>query len=141
MHKKVIKKIKQHFFLQVKKTPILAAGFFKKNLAQIVLIFFLIQISVGMSRLPFLNIIPNFLYYELGVVIFIALVIFRVSIPNRRVIHITLYLFAASIVTEIFDIKKVSEIIGFIAFVLILFIVVREIIKNRKTLANELITK
>lgn len=115
-----------------------ATNFFKDNLAQLVLLLILFQSLLILQDLPFINLIDNFEYYSLAFLLFLAMIFFRIAIPNRKVVYVVLIIFALAIFTTILDLKDVNTIFGFVLFTLLLFIVFRELVRNRQELKGEI---
>lgn len=110
--------------------------FFKDNLAQIIFLVFLLQFLMFAKSLPYINLINNFEFYIIGLWLFLSMIIFRVIILYERVLQIVLGLFIAAAIVTIFDQGLLADLLGFIIFVLLLLIVGRQILQERKDLKN-----
>ncbi len=109
-------------------------AFFKDNLSQIIFLVFFIQILLGAESLPYINLIKNYEFYVTGLFIFLAMLIFRVIIPYERVLQIVLGFFIVASIVTIFDQTIISDLLGFIIFVLLLLIVGRQILREKEDL-------
>ena len=108
--------------------------FVKENIIRILVvlgIFIVLEIS---KSFPYINIIPNIDFLIVGFTLFLAVTLFRVSIPNRSIILIVLFLFAIATLVTIVELKDIVEMIGFIIFVLLTIVVVRQIFLERRKL-------
>lgn len=108
--------------------------FFRKNLTQIIIIALVSSMFVVLKSLPYFNLIPNLEYIGFGFVLFMVLVLFRVSIPNRSVILIVLSLFLLAAVLSIAGSTKVNELVGFVIFMLVFLTVIRMVAADRDKL-------
>lgn len=110
--------------------------FFKDNLAQIIFLVFLLQFLLAAKSFPYINLINNYEFYAIGFFLFLSMIVFRVIIPYERIVQVVLLLFGVAAVVTIAGQKAASELIGFVTFVLILFIVGRQILRERDDLKN-----
>lgn len=110
--------------------------FFKDNLAQIIFLVFLLQFLLAAKSFPYINLINNYEFYAIGFFLFLSMIVFRVIIPYERIVQVVLVLFGVAAVVTIAGQKAASELIGFVTFVLILFIVGRQILRERDDLKN-----
>lgn len=115
----------------------LATDFFKKNLAQIVLLFFIFQLLMFARSLPYINIVENYVFYCIAILLLIAVLLFKVSVPNKILIQFTLALFIVAMFTTIFALSKISDLLGFIIYILIFFVVTRKVVRERNQLKHE----
>ncbi len=109
-------------------------AFFKENLAQIIFLIFLLQFLLAVKPLPYINLINNFEFYSIALLLFLSMVIFRVIIPYKRIIQIVLVLFAVAALFSLFEQIPVSDLIGFIIFVLLLLVVGRQMLREKNDL-------
>lgn len=108
--------------------------FFKDNLAQIIFLVFLLQFLLSAKSMPYINLINNFEFYSIGLLLFLSMIIFRVIIPYRRTIQIVIVLFAVAAFVSVIEQVAISELIGFITFILLLLIVGRQILREKEDL-------
>ena len=108
--------------------------FFKVNLAQIIFLVFLLQLLLAAESLPYINLINNFEFYSIGLLLFLSMIIFRVIIPYHKTIQIVLVLFIAAAFVSIIEQVAISELIGFVTFVLLLLVVGRQILREKDDL-------
>lgn len=112
----------------------LVSNFVRKNLAQVVIIIGSFVVLEIIQSFPYINIIPNYQFLVIGFILFLSVVLLRVSIPNKKIIFAVLILFVAASLTTIFDIKPVSNLIGFVIYVLLAIIIIRQIANDREKL-------
>lgn len=122
IHKKIIKILDR------------ATGFVRHNLAQIVIIVGLFLVLEVIQTFPYINIIPNYQFLVIGFTLFLAVALLRVSVSNKQIILIVLALFSVAVITTIFDIKLMSGLIGFATFVLLVIVIIRQILQDRRKL-------
>ena len=111
--------------------------FFKLNLVKIIIlisVFILLQI---VRIFPYVNLIPNVQVLIIGFIVFLALLIFQRSIPNRNVVWIAVGLFLIAAISTIFEQTEFADLIGFLLFVLLSLIVLRQIVSDRSELKKE----
>lgn len=108
--------------------------FFKDNLAQIIFLVFLLQFLMFAKSLPYINLINNFEFYSIGLLLFLSMIIFRVIIPYHKTIQIVIVLFVAAAFISVIEQVAISDLIGFITFVLLLLIVGRQILREKDDL-------
>lgn len=108
--------------------------FFKENLAQIIFLVFLLQFLLSAKSMPYINLINNFEFYSIGFLLFLSMIIFRVIIPYRRTIQIVIALFVVAALATIVEQVAISDLIGFITFVLLSLIVGRQILREKDDL-------
>ena len=105
--------------------------FIRENLVQIVIIgglFVLLQI---IKSFPYVNIIPNYQFLVIGFILFLTVILLRVSISNKKITFIVLILFFLAALSAIFDLALISDLIGFVVFVLLTLVVVSQIVRDR----------
>jgi len=110
------------------------SNFARDNLTQIVIIgglFIFLEIA---KSLPYVNIIPSYQFLVIGFIIFLTVVLFRVAVPNKNLVLAVLILFGVAAITTIFEMAQVSEIVGFIIFVLLAIVIVRQFANDREKL-------
>lgn len=112
----------------------LTSNFVRKNLAQVVIIVGSLVVLEVIQSFPYINIIPNYQFLVIGFILFLSVVLLRVSIPNKKIIFVVLILFVVASLTTIFDIKPVSNLIGFVIYVLLAIIIIRQIANDREKL-------
>lgn len=108
--------------------------FFKDNLAQIIFLVFLLQFLLSAKSMPYINLVNNFEFYSIGLLLFLSMIIFRVIIPYHKTIQIVIVLFAVAALVSVIEQVAISDLIGFIAFVLLLLIVGRQILREKEDL-------
>lgn len=108
--------------------------FVRQNLAQIVIIVSLFVVLELIKSFPYVNIIPNYQFLVLGFILFLTVVLLRVSLSNKKIILFVLILFMLASFITIFDVRPISDLIGFIIFVLLTLVIIRQIANDRKNL-------
>jgi hypothetical protein len=109
-------------------------GFFRKNLAEIIFLVFSFEILLAAKSLPYINLIKNYEFYVTALFLFLAMVIFRIIIPYRKVVQIILSLSVIAAILSILGNDSSANVMGFVIFILILLIVVKQIFEERKDL-------
>ncbi|MEK7518127.1 MAG: hypothetical protein AAB583_06315 [Patescibacteria group bacterium] len=111
-----------------------ASIFIRENLAQIVIIVGAFVLLEVIQSFPYINIIPNYQFLVIGFTLLLAVVLLRVSISNKKIMLAVLVLLFLGAIITIFDIEKILELVGFVAFVLLVFIIIRQIVNDRESL-------
>lgn len=109
-------------------------SYVRQNIAQIVIIVGVFVTLEVIQSFPYINIIPNYQFIVIGFILFLSIVLLRVSIPSKKIILAVLVLFVAASITTIFDVKPVSDLIGFVIFVLLAIAIIRQIANDRENL-------
>ena len=110
--------------------------FVHKNLVQIIIIggtFIFLQL---IKSFPYINIIPGYQYLVIGFMLFLAAIFFGSIFTNKNILTGALILFAIAPVMIIFEMKVISELLGFVIFMLIT-ITLRQVIIDRKEFKKE----
>lgn len=108
--------------------------FVRQNLTQMVVILGTFVFLEVIKSFPYINIIPNYQFLVIGITLLLSVVLLRVSISNKKIILAVLGLFFLASITTIFDIKPISDLIGFIIFVLLALVIIRQIANDRENL-------
>jgi len=108
--------------------------FFEDNLAQIIFLVFLFQILLGAKALPYINLVKNYEFYVIGLSIFLSMIVLRVVIPYKRIIQIILGLFTVAAIVSLLEQNAISDLIGFLTFVLLLLVVLGQILREKDDL-------
>lgn len=106
----------------------------RENLAQIVIIIGTFVFLEVIQSFPYINIIPNYQFLVIGFILLLSVILLRVSIPNRKIILIVLFLFATAALLSILDIKPIANLIGFVIYILLAIIIIRQIVNDREEL-------
>lgn len=106
----------------------------RQNIAQIVIIVGVFVTLEVIQSFPYINIIPNYQFLVIGFTLLLGVVLLRFSVSNKKIILLVLALFCIAIITTIFDIKRISDLIGFIIFVLLTIATFRQIFQDRRKL-------
>lgn len=109
-------------------------SYVRQNIAQIVIIVGVFVTLEVIQSFPYINIIPNYQFLVIGFTLLLGVVLLRVSVSNKKIILLVLALFCIAIITTIFDIKRISDLIGFIIFVLLTIVTFRQIFQDRRKL-------
>jgi hypothetical protein len=110
------------------------SDFVRENLVQLAIIGGLFVFLEIIQTFPYINIIPNYQFLVIGFMLFLTVVLLKVSVSNRKIISAVLILFLFTPILEIFDIKRVSDLIGFVAFILLTIVIIRQIVIDREKL-------
>ncbi len=111
-----------------------ASIFVRANTTQIVIIVGTFVFFEVIQSFPYINIVPNYQFLVIGFTLLLSMVLLRVSISNKKIMLAVLILFFLAAIITIFDIKRILDLIGFIIFVLIALVVIRQIINDREKL-------
>lgn len=122
-----------NFKKKIKGTKAALILFVKENFAQLFIIcgvFVILQITRG---LPYINLIPHYQELIVGLCLFLTIVLLPIFSSTKNLSWLILSFFVIGALTEMFGAKEISELIGFIVFIL-LAISLRYIFKERKSL-------
>ncbi|MGYP001568004184 len=108
--------------------------FVRANIAQVVIIVGTFVFLEAIKSFPYINIVPNYQFLVIGFTLLLSVVVLRVSISNKKVMLVVLILFFLAAIITIFDIKRISDLIGFIIYVLLVLVIIRQIINDRESL-------
>lgn len=112
--------------------------FFKQNLVKIIILISIFLLSQVIRTFPYVNIIPNIQFLIIGLIVFLGLLFFQKSISNRNVVWIIVGLLLVAAVSTIFEQIEFADLIGFLVFVLLSLIVLRQIVSDRRELKKDL---
>lgn len=108
--------------------------FIKDNLIRI-LIILAIFISLEVSKsFPYVNLIPNVDFLIVGFTLFLSVLLFRVTIPNKGIILVVLFFFIVAMLVSIVELGDIAEMIGFVIYVLLSIMIIRQVFAERKKL-------
>lgn len=108
--------------------------FVNKNIIRIIIIlgtFIFLEIS---KSFPYINLIPNVDFLIVGFTLLFAVVLFRVTIPNKGIILVVLFFFIVAMLVSIVELNDIADMIGFIIYVLLSIMIIRQIFVERKKL-------
>ncbi|MBI4091591.1 MAG: hypothetical protein HY427_00060 [Candidatus Levybacteria bacterium] len=111
-----------------------ATDFVRKNTVQVVIIVSCFAVLELIQSFPYVNIIPRYQFLVISFVLLLSVVLLRVFISSKLINYVVLALFVISIFTAILDIEQISNLIGFVAFVLLSIMVIRQIFQDREKL-------
>ena len=109
-------------------------GFFKSHLAGIVFLFFIFQLFAFFNTLPYFNLIGHYFYFVFGLLWIVFLLLFKKYIRNIFILIGGVSMFILAIPMALFEIEFLTEMFGFIAFLLIGTYVIRQIFFEREQL-------
>lgn len=109
--------------------------FFRAYLPHIVFLVFTFQFLSFLNTLPYFNIINKYYYYVVALLWIFANFLFKEYITNRRILISGIIMFIIAIIPVMFEQNEPSDILGFVAFILIFTYVVREIVDQRDILS------
>lgn len=110
--------------------------FVQKNFVQIVIVSGIFTFLELIKSLPYINIIPSYQYLVIGFTLFLITIFFGAIITNKKIITGALILFVIAAVTTIFELEAISELLGFVIFIL-LAITLQQVIIDRKEFKQE----
>jgi hypothetical protein len=110
--------------------------FVQKNLVQLAIIGGLFVFLEVIQTFPYVNIIPSYQFLVISFILLLTVILLRVTISNKIIICFVLILFVISAVVAIFDIKRILDLIGFIIFILLAIVIVRQFLIDRKKFKN-----
>lgn len=126
MFDKIKKKIKELY--------VRALGFFRTYLAHIVFLVFTFQLLSFFNTLPYFNIINKYYYYVFAILWILSNFLFKKYITNKRILITGVNMFIIAVPMAIIEVDFLSDILGFVAFILILTYVLRQVFSERKVL-------
>ncbi|MBI5122571.1 hypothetical protein HZA75_01805 [Candidatus Roizmanbacteria bacterium] len=106
--------------------------FVRKNLAQVIIVGVSFSFLEVIKSFPYVNIIPNYQYLVVGFIVILIAFIFGILIPSKNIVKTIIFFFILASITTIFEIEMIENLIGFIIYLLLFFVVFREVIKRRK---------
>lgn len=110
--------------------------FIKGNLIQILIVlavFIFLEIS---KSFPYINLIPNIDFLIVGFTILLAVLVFRVTIPNKAIVLVVVFSFVAAAFFTIVELMDIADMTGFIIYVLLSIMIIRQVLRERKDLKN-----
>jgi len=113
-------------------------SFVRNNIGQVIIVggaFIFLEV---VKSFPYVNIIPSYQFLVIGFVLFLTAIVFRDIISDKIITIMVISLFAAAAVVSIFEQSLIADLIGFIIFILLLFVGLRGVISNRKIFKREL---
>lgn len=119
---------------KVKETQDKISIFVKENIIRILVvlgIFIFLEIS---KSFPYINIIPNIDFLIVGFTLMLAIFLLRVTIPNRGIILIVLFSFVLAMAATIIELSDIADMIGFVIYVLLSIMILRQVFAERKKL-------
>jgi len=112
--------------------------FVRDNLVQIIIIGGSFVFLEVIKSFPYVNIIPSYQFLVIGFVLFLTALMFRQMISDKIISIFVIFLLAISVFVTIFEQTIISDVIGFVIFVLLSFVVLRGIASNRKDFKKEI---
>ncbi len=112
--------------------------FVHNNIARVIVVggtFVLLEV---VKSFPYINIIPSYQFMVIAFVLFLAAIVFRDIISDKIIIITVISLFAAASVVSILNQPLIADLIGFIIFILLVFVVLRGTINSRRTFKKEI---
>ena len=112
-------------------------SFVRNNIGQVITVggvFILLEV---IKSFPYVNIIPSYQFLVIGLVLFLTAIVFRDIISDKIITIMVISLFAGAAVVSIFEQSLIADLIGFIIFILLLFVALRGMISNRKFFKRE----
>lgn len=112
--------------------------FVQENLVRLAIVGGLFVFLEIIQTFPYVNIIPSYQFLVIGFILFLIVIIFNEAFSNKRILFFITTLFAIASITAIFDLKRISDLFGFMIFVLLILVTLRGIIADRKKLKEEI---
>ena len=109
-------------------------NFFKTYLAHIVFLVFTLQLLSFVSNLPYFNLINKYYYYVSGILWVFSNLLFKKYITNRKILIGAMVIFAIAMPIAVVELDFLSDILGFVAFLLLFTYVLRQIFEERQSL-------
>lgn len=119
---------------EIKEVSDKVALFIRDNLIRIFIvlaIFIFLEVS---KSFPYVNIIPNIDFLIVGFTLLLAVALFRVAIPNKGIILVVLFFFILAMIVSITELNDIADMIGFIIYVLLSIMILRQVFVERKKL-------
>lgn len=111
-------------------------SFFKAHLPEIVFLVFVLQLLVSLNALPYFNIINKYYYYVTAFIWVLLNILFKEYITNKKILTIGIITFIIAIPFVVLSLDPISEMFGFLAFLLLFTYVIREIFTQKNLLRN-----
>lgn len=109
-------------------------SFFKTYLAHIVFLVFSFQLFLIFNSLPYFNLLSRYYYYVFGILWLFSLLLFKKYITNKFILISAITMFILAIPISIVEFELFNDILGFVAFLLILTYILRQIVLERENL-------
>lgn len=110
--------------------------FITDNFQKIVLLVFIWQFFVLIRNLPYLNVVTSYYAYVCVILAFCAWLLFYKYITNKMILAIAFGAFVIAFPFVAFDAQKISEPLGFIAFVCLVIGIIQKMFQERKHLSQ-----
>lgn len=119
---------------KIKDIYILGLGFFKSHLAHIVFLVFSFQLLSVFNTLPYFNLLGKYYYYVFAILWVFSLLLFKTYITNKFILVTGILTFVLAIPASIVEFELVSDILGFVAYLLIFTYILRQIFFDKQNL-------
>lgn len=108
--------------------------FVKENLIQILLVFAVFIFLEISKSFPYVNLIPSVDFLIVGFTILLAVLVFRVTIPNKVIALVAIFLFVAAAFFTMVELMDIADMIGFMVYVLLSIMIIRQVLQEREDL-------
>lgn len=108
--------------------------FFENYLPHIVFLVFTFQVLLLIGALPYFNILRNYYYFAFGILWILANILFKKYITNRKILILGIMMFVIAIPAVLINLESAADSIGFVAFLLLLTYVLRQLFIERRDL-------
>lgn len=112
------------------------SNFFKAHLPEIVFLVFISQLLISLNALPYFNIISKYYYYATAFIWVLLNILFRRYITNKKILILGITTFIITIPFTVLGLDPISEALGFLAFLLLITYIIREIFTQRNLLRD-----
>jgi len=110
--------------------------FIKNNFIPLVALLLIFQLLEWIHTLPYINIVSNYQLYEIVIIAAVVWMFFYTYVTNRGILITAMLSFLLAIPATILKIDVISEILGFISFILLCIMLLQRIYRERKILRN-----
>jgi hypothetical protein len=111
-----------------------AKGFIINNFPQLITLVFLLQLLIAIRDFPYINIIDNYYIYVFMLVFFLAWVFFYKYFTSKRMLVMAIVFLALAYPTVVLHMTQVSELLGFVSYILLVMAILQKIVTEKKLL-------
>jgi hypothetical protein len=125
------KKLVNNYYQRSKKA-------FLENFPQIIILILLAQLLLAVHSLPHVNVIPDYYIYVFLLLLIVAWISFFKYFTSKRMLLLALLTLLLAYPALVIGIIAISEILGFIAYMLFIMAILQMIVRCRTVLRQAL---
>jgi hypothetical protein len=111
-------------------------AFIIKNFIKIVTLIFLYQLLLAVRNFPYINTLDNYSIYVMAILLLVIMIFFKSFFTASRLLKSAILAFVFSYPFLVFDMKRFSEALGFIAYILLIIAIIQRVLEDRKDLRS-----